>query len=153
MHPPAHRLSATRAPCVQLLLASLLMLMSVPGCGGGQAGQTGTRAGSDPVLPPPQRSLIPTVDIAPATGWPAGVTPTPSPGLRLTRFASGLQHPRWLLVLPNGDVLVAESNAPAGKSGVGGLKGKVMGVVMKRAGAGVPSADRITLLRDADHDG
>src|SRR6187551_1140217 len=87
MHPPAHRLSATRAPCVQLLLASILMLMSVPGCGGGQAGQTGARAGSDPVLPPPQRSLIPTVDIAPATGWPAGVTPTPSPGLRLTRFA------------------------------------------------------------------
>ncbi|HSD17846.1 MAG TPA: sorbosone dehydrogenase family protein [Thermomonas sp.] len=129
------------------------MLMSVPGCGGGEAGQTGAHAGSDPVLPPPQRSLIPTVDIAPATGWPAGVTPTPSPGLRLTRFASGLQHPRWLLVLPNGDVLVAESNAPAGKSGVGGLKGKVMGMVMKRAGAGVPSADRITLLRDADRDG
>jgi glucose/arabinose dehydrogenase len=56
-------------------------------------------------------------------------------------------------VLPNGDVLVAESNAPAGKSGVDGIKGKVMGVVMKRAGAGVPSAERISVLRDADGDG
>lgn len=142
-----------RTPGIPLLCASILVLVSVQGCGGGQARQTGAGAGNDPVLPPPQRTLIPTVDIAPATGWPVGVMPTPAQGLRVTRFASGLQHPRWLLVLPNGDVLVAESNAPAGKSGIGGLKGKVMGMVMKRAGAGVPSADRITLLRDADRDG
>jgi glucose/arabinose dehydrogenase len=140
-------------PTPRPLFALLALLMALTGCGGGQVGAAGANAGSDPVLPSPQRSLIPPVDIAPATGGPAGVMPTPAKGLRVTRFASGLQHPRWMLVLPNGDVLVAESNAPAGKSGIGGLKGKVMGVVMKRAGAGVPSADRITLLRDADRDG
>ncbi|HOZ24815.1 MAG TPA: sorbosone dehydrogenase family protein, partial [Thermomonas sp.] len=113
----------------------------------------GSTEGVDPALPPPQRALIPTVDIAPATGWPQGAAPTPARGLVVSRFAGGLEHPRWLHVLPNGDVLVAESNAPAGKSGVDGIKGKVMGVVMKRAGAGVPSAERISVLRDADGDG
>src|SRR3546814_11600857 len=78
--------------------------------------------------------------------------PTPAPGFTVTRFAGGLDYPRWLYVLPNGDVLVAETNGP-GKSGVAGLKGAVMQQVMKRAGAGVPSANRITLLRDADGDG
>jgi len=105
------------------------------------------------VLPAPQRGLIPTVDIAPAKGWPEGAAPIAAPGLAVTRFADGLAHPRWLHVLPNGDVLVAESNGPAGKSGIGGIKGKVMGVVMQKAGAGVPSADRISVLRDADGDG
>lgn len=95
--------------------------------------------GADPVLPAPQRSLIPTVDIAPATGWPEGVMPRPASGLAITRFAGGLDHPRWLLVLPNGDVLVAETNAPPGKGGVKGIKGKIMGVVMKKAGAGHPA--------------
>jgi glucose/arabinose dehydrogenase len=109
--------------------------------------------GPDPALPPPHHRLIPRVDIAPAVGWGAGEAPTPAAGLALTRFAGGLEHPRWLLVLPNGDVLVAESNGPPGKGGIRGIKGAVMRSVMKRAGAGVPSPDRITLLRDADHDG
>lgn len=110
--------------------------------------------GPDPVLvqPTPQ-GLMPTVDIAPAEGWAIGEAPVAADGLRVTRFADGLQHPRWLHVLPNGDVLVAESNAPADKSGYDGLKGVVMKQVMKRAGAGVPSADRIALLRDAAGDG
>jgi glucose/arabinose dehydrogenase len=112
-----------------------------------------TGVGSAPVLPAAQRSAVPTVDIAPAEGWPAGETPVAAQGLRVTPFATGLDHPRWLLVLPNGDVLVAESNGPAGKSGIRGLKGVVMKRVMAKAGAGAPSADRITLLRDADGDG
>lgn len=136
-------------PTLPLLLCTGLLA----GCGGGQALSPGSTEGVDPALPPPQRALIPTVDIAPATGWPQGATPTPARGLVVSRFADGLEHPRWLHVLPNGDVLVAESNAPAGKSGVDGIKGKVMGVVMKRAGAGVPSAERISVLRDADGDG
>ena len=119
--------------------------------GRAQAPPPGT--GPDPALPPPHHRLIPRVDIAPAVGWRDGEAPTPAAGLVLTRFASGLDHPRWLLVLPNGDVLVAESNGPAGKGGIRGIKGAVMKMVMKRAGAGVPSAERITLLRDADHDG
>ena len=107
--------------------------------------------GPTPTLPPPVQSAIPTVLIAPAVGWPAGTQPTPMNGLRVTALATGLDHPRWVLVLPNGDVLVAESNAPAKPAG--GLKGWITGLVMRRAGAAVPSANRITLLRDADGDG
>jgi glucose/arabinose dehydrogenase len=109
--------------------------------------------GPDPVLPPPNPSLIPTVDIAPAVGWPEGVQPRAAPGKRVTAFARGLDHPRWVYVLPNGDVLVAETNAPPRPEDEKGIRGRVMKAVMKRAGAGVPSANRITLLRDADGDG
>ena len=73
--------------------------------------------------------------------------------LAVNAFATGLDHPRWLYVLPNGDVLVAETNAPPRPEEGKGIKGMVMQFVMKRAGAGVPSANRITLLRDADGDG
>jgi len=109
--------------------------------------------GRSPTLPAPTAALIPTVHIAPAQGWPAGTQPTPMQGLRVTALATGLDHPRWLLVLPNGDVLVAESNAPPKPDDAKGIKGWAMTLVMKWAGAGVPSADRITLLRDADGDG
>ncbi|RZA21164.1 MAG: sorbosone dehydrogenase family protein [Lysobacteraceae bacterium] len=133
--------------------SSLILASSLLAACGGHALRDGSNTGTDPVLPPPQRSLLPIVDIAPASSWPQGMAPTPAPGLVVTAFAQGLEHPRWLYVLPNGDVLVAESNGPAGKSGIGGIKGKVMGAVMKRAGAGVPSPERISLLRDADGDG
>ena len=109
--------------------------------------------GPTPTLPAPQKTLIPTVNIAPAKGWPAGAAPQPAPGTRVNAFASGLDHPRWLYVLPNGDVLVAESNAPPKPDEAKGIRTWVMGLMMKRAGAGVPSANRITLLRDADGDG
>ena len=108
--------------------------------------------GPNPTLLEPQSSLIPTVDIAPAKGWPEDGAPTPSAGLAVNAFARDLDHPRWLHVLPNGDVLVAETNAPERPEG-GGVKAFIMGLVMKRAGAGTPSANRITLLRDADGDG
>jgi glucose/arabinose dehydrogenase len=94
-----------------------------------------------------------TVHIAPAEGWPSGAMPKAPAGFRVTALATGLDHPRWLAVLPNGDVLVAESNAPPKPEDGKGLKGLIMKLVMKRAGAGVPSANRITLLRDADGDG
>lgn len=109
--------------------------------------------GPQPRLPPPQERLIPTVHIARAQGWPSGTTPLAAPGTHVVAFAGGLDHPRWLLVLPNGDVLVAESNAPPKPGDAKGIKGWVMGLVMKRAGAGVPSANRITLLRDTDGNG
>jgi hypothetical protein len=109
--------------------------------------------GPDPALPPPKDTLIPTVSIAPAKAWASGGEPVAAPGLQVAAFADDLDHPRWLYVLPNGDVLVAETNAPAGREGPGGIKGWLMGLFMKRAGAAVPSADRITLLRDADGDG
>ncbi|MAA76194.1 MAG: sorbosone dehydrogenase [Salinisphaeraceae bacterium] len=109
--------------------------------------------GPAPALPAPQSSLIPTINIAPANRWPDGRMPQATAGTRVNAFAEGLSHPRWLLVLPNGDVLVAESNAPAGSGGNSGIKGWVQKKVMAKAGAGVPSADRITLLRDTDDDG
>jgi glucose/arabinose dehydrogenase len=109
--------------------------------------------GPEPVLPAPQKTLIPTVNIAPAKGWPLGKMPTSIAGTQVAPFAGNLDHPRWLYVLPNGDVLVAETNAPPKPDDGKGIKGAVMGAVMKKAGAAVPSANRITLLRDTDGDG
>lgn len=109
--------------------------------------------GPHPTLPLPNPTLIPTVNIAPAKGWPIGATPTPAPGLAVNAFASDLDHPRWLYVLPNGDVLVAETNSPPKPEDGTSIKGLIMKLVMKRAGAGVTSANRITLLRDANGDG
>ncbi len=109
--------------------------------------------GPNPKLPKPDKSLIPTVNIAPAKGWPAGGKPSSASGTAVARFADKLDHPRWLYVLPNGDVLVAETNAPPKPEDGKGLKGWVMKKVMNKAGAGVPSANRITLLRDANADG
>ncbi|TFY98294.1 PQQ-dependent sugar dehydrogenase [Ramlibacter humi] len=111
--------------------------------------------GPSPQLPAPQQSLVPTVHIAPAEGWPEGAMPKAPAGWRVTAFARGLDHPRWLYVLPNGDVLVAETNKPQVPEDrkEKGFKVWAQGLVMKRAGAQVQSPDRITLLRDADGDG
>jgi glucose/arabinose dehydrogenase len=109
--------------------------------------------GTQPVLPAPNPSLIPIVDIAPATGWSNGGAPRAADGLVVEAFARDLDHPRWLYVLPNGDVLVAETNAPERESARTGIKGAIMGLAMKRAGSATPSADRITLLRDSDGNG
>lgn len=111
------------------------------------------RTGKSPTLPAPQSRLLPVVHIAPAVGWPEGATPLAAPGLQVNAFASGLDHPRWVTVLPNGDVLVAESNAPQRPDDAKGLKGLAMTWVMSAAGATAPSADRITLLRDTNGDG
>jgi glucose/arabinose dehydrogenase len=107
--------------------------------------------GPSPTLPAPEKSWIPTINIATAAGWPDGGKPKTASGIAVNAFATGLDHPRTVHVLPNGDVLVAESNAPPKPTN--GVKGWIMKMVMKRAGAGVPSANRITLLRDADGDG
>jgi len=108
--------------------------------------------GPSPQLPPPVQDLLPTVNIAKAVGWPAGSKPQSMAGTRVNAFAEGLDHPRWLYQLPNGDVLVAESNKPRRDSGFN-LKSWIGDMIMTRAGAGVDSADRISLLRDTDHDG
>ena len=109
--------------------------------------------GPDPALPEPTRSIVPTVKIAPAKGWPEGATPKAAAGMQVSAFARDLQHPRWVYVLSNGDVRVAETNAPPRPEEGTGIKGRVMTHFMKKAGAAVPSANRITLLRDADGDG
>src|SRR5690606_21940562 len=109
--------------------------------------------GATPKLPAPNATLLPTVKIASAKGWAEGAKPTAAKGLAVAAFAKDLDHPRWLYVLPNGDVLVAETNTPPQPGETGGIKGWVAGMVMKRAGAGAPTANRITLLRDSDGDG
>ncbi|MEZ5650743.1 MAG: sorbosone dehydrogenase family protein [Burkholderiaceae bacterium] len=109
--------------------------------------------GPDPELPPPNAGVLPTVRPAEAIGWPAGETPMAADGLAVIAFADGLQHPRWLYVAANGDVLVAESNRTHPEESGNPLKRWVMGLVQKYAGAGVESANRITLLRDTDGDG
>jgi glucose/arabinose dehydrogenase len=109
--------------------------------------------GPNPTLPPPEKSLIPTVNVVDAKGWADGQMPTAASGTRVTAFARGLEHPRWLYVLPNGDVLVAETNAPARPEDGKGIKGWFFKRYQKKAGGAVPSANRITLLRDADGDG
>lgn len=109
--------------------------------------------GADPELPAPTHRWLPTVEIAPAIGWPAGTAPTAAAGLTVAMFAGELDHPRWLYVLPNGDVLVAETNAPRRPDEGKGLRAWFMKRAMTKAGAAVPSADRITLLRDAEGDG
>lgn len=134
------------------MIVAVLVLVA---CGGEASLQVADGTGRDPRLPPPEdEGYFPVVNIAPAVGWPDGAAPAAAEGLLVSRFAGGLDHPRWLYVLPNGDVLVAESNAPERplRKELLGFKGWVMGLVMKRAGAAVPSADRITLLRDTDGD-
>ena len=137
-------------PKLHLCAAALLV---IAGCAEKAALEPAASTGPTPAIPAPKTSLIPTVDIAPAKGWPQGATPTAAAGLKVNAFASGFVHPRWLYVLPNGDVLVAETNAPPRPEDGKGIKGFVMKKVMKKAGAAVPSANRITLLRDADGDG
>ncbi len=135
---------------VSLALSASIVLSA---CGDMSALPESAGFGPKPTLPAPQKSLIPIVNIAPAIGWPSGTQPTAAAGVRVSPFASGLDHPRWLLVLPNGDVLVAESNAPPKPDSAKGIRDWITGLVMKRAGAATPSANRITLLRDTDADG
>jgi glucose/arabinose dehydrogenase len=135
-------------------LALLIMCAgALVACGESSTLQVSDGTGPSPKLPEPNKTLIPTVNIAPAIGWPEGAKPTAAAGTQVAAFAEGLDHPRWLYVLPNGDVLVAETNAPPKPDDSKGIRGWVMEKVMGRAGAGVPSPNRITLLRDADHDG
>ncbi|TBW38132.1 sorbosone dehydrogenase family protein [Azotobacter chroococcum] len=135
------------------LLIGTPLLLLLGGCGDTARLPVDAGYGPQPQLPAPDPSLIPTVNIAKAVGWPPGRQPTAAAGLQVKAFASGLDHPRTLLTLPNGDVLVAETNAPAKPDDNRGVRGWVMKRAMARAGAGVPSANRISLLRDGDGDG
>lgn len=125
----------------------LLTLTGLAGCGDRASLPLLASFGPNPTLPPPSHSLIPTLNIAPAEGWAPAETPTPAPGLAVSLLADGLDHPRNVFVLPNGDVLVAETNAPPRPDNANGIKGLIERLVMKWAGAGGASANRITLLR------
>jgi glucose/arabinose dehydrogenase len=109
--------------------------------------------GPSPTIPEPTKTVVPTVHIAPAKGWPEGAQPKPASDLAVTAFATGLTHPRWLYVLPNGDVLAAEADGPPRPEEAKGVKGFIYRMVQKRAGSGTPSANRIILLRDSNASG
>jgi len=136
-----------------LIAAAGVAALSVAACGERADLDVAAGTGADPQLPAPKKTLLPTLHIAPAKGWPAGGAPNPAEGLIVQAFADKLDHPRWIHVLPNGDVLVAETNAPPKPEDGKGLRAKVQGMVMKRAGAATKSANRITLLRDTNGDG
>ncbi|MGE8338539.1 PQQ-dependent sugar dehydrogenase [Pseudomonas laurylsulfatiphila] len=135
------------------LVLVIVICGGLAGCSETAGLQVSDGTGPSPQLPPPNKTLIPTLNIAPAIGWPQGAKPVAAAGTQVAAFAEDLDHPRWLYVLPNGDVLVAETNAPPKPEDGKGIRGWVMKKVMGRAGARVPSANRITLLRDKDHDG
>jgi glucose/arabinose dehydrogenase len=138
---------------LSLPLLSLAATLALAGCGQKATLTVDLGTGPNPSLPDPKQSWFPTVDIAKAVGWPRGATPTAAPGLQVTEYAGGFDHPRWLYVLPNGDVLVAETNTPPEPGESHGVRSYIQGIVMRHVGAGVPSANRIILLRDANHDG
>lgn len=134
-------------------LSTCLASLALAGCGHVADIPVEAASGQAPQIVEPAETLLPTFDVASATGWPDGAAPVPAPGLAVAPFATGLDHPRWLHVLPNGDVLVAESAAPPQPELGKGIKGFFMKLFMKKAGSAVPSANRITLLRDTDGDG
>lgn len=139
-----------------LVLAISIGAMALPlaGCNDPQDTATAEQSyGASPELPPPQSSMIPTINVATATSWPDGAKPKAADGMAVSAFAKGLDHPRAVYVLPNGDVLVAESNAPPKPDDGKGIRGWAQKLFQKQAGAVTPSANRITLLRDADGDG
>lgn len=128
-------------------------IVSLAACSSASTSSSDAGFGPLPELPAPRSTLISTVNIAPIKTRDDAWKPTSPVGFAVTAFAQGLQHPRWLYTLPNGDVLVAESDAPTQHDEGSGIMGWVRRLVMKRAGAGVPSPDRIVLLRDANGDG
>ena len=107
--------------------------------------------GRGPQLAEMRPESFPTIKVADIVGWKTGETPIPAKGLAVKAFATGLDHPRWLLELPNGDVLVAESSAPARK--IGGLADLVQRKLIEKASGAGGSPDRIILLRDTNGDG
>jgi glucose/arabinose dehydrogenase len=131
----------------------VMVAAACAGCGDVATLPVDAGIGPRPELPPPHETVLPTVRVAPVKGWADGDKPVAAAGLTVTAYASGLDHPRWLTVLPNGDVLVAETNAPPKPEDGKGIRGWVMKQLMKRAGAATPSANRITLLRGLKGDG
>jgi hypothetical protein len=149
MGQPVKKVAFQLIQCCVLVAAAA----AAAGCASSAKLPVSAGTGPSPTLPPPNKSLIPLVNVVKAKGWPEGAAPVAAGGTAVAAFAEGLVHPRWLYVLPNGDVLVAETNAPERPKDNRGIKGFFFKLFQKKAGGAVPSANRITLLRDADGDG
>jgi glucose/arabinose dehydrogenase len=134
-------------------LLAVCLIVWVSACGKSQP-LSSNEYGPSPQLGAPKSSWLPTINIATVKGWGESGAPQAAGGTRVTALARGLAHPRWLYVLPNGDVLVAESDAPSRPDESKGFMGMAEKLVMKFSGSGnKPSANRITLLRDVHGDG
>jgi glucose/arabinose dehydrogenase len=132
----------------------VLTTLLLAGCGEKAKLDITATQGTNPAIPAEVHRLIPTLKVADVIGWSQGEAPMPASGLQVQAFAYGLDHPRWLMVLPNGDVLVAETDAPPKPDDAKGIRGFVQKIFMKKAGSGTkPSPNRITLLRDTNNDG
>ena len=127
--------------------------MGLVACGASASLPVAAGTGPAPILPKPRESAIPTINVVTAKGWSGGATPVGAPGTRVVAYARGLNHPRWIYVLPNGDALVAETNAPVRPDDAKGIRGFFFKYFMRKAGGAVPSPNRIILLRDANGDG
>ena len=138
---------------MRLLPCSIALALALTACAEKATKDVSEVQGSNPQLDEPRQTAIPTVNVAKGEGWPAGAMPAAAEGLKINEFAGGLTHPRWMLILPNGDVLAAESDSPGTDKTGGNVKGFVQKLLMKKAGSSQGSANRISLLRDADGDG
>jgi glucose/arabinose dehydrogenase len=138
-------------PCLRGFAVAAAFLLAA--CGERAKLPENAGMGPHPTLPPPHETFIPTIKLASAVGWTRGSHPTPAAGLAVTAFAQGLAHPRRPYVLPNGDVLVAETDSPPKPDDEKGLRGFVQGMIKKMVGSDTPSPNRIVLLRDGNGDG
>ena len=138
-----------------LFCVSALTALCLAACASRGSNDPMVGFGPNPPLPAPRTSLIPGVGVPDVVMWPAGAAPKAPPGFAVTRFGEGLEHPRWLFVLPNGDVLVAESAGPpsVGDKTNTGIRAWFQKMLMKKVHSLAPSPNRIILLRDADGDG
>ena len=132
---------------------ALLPLVLLAACGDTAKLPVTAGQGASPDLPAPSPSTLPTMKIAKNIGWANGAKPIPAPGLAINAFADGLDHPRWLYRLPNGDILVAETTSPPQPDDEKGVRGMAAKFIMSAAGAKGASANRISLLRDTNGDG
>lgn len=132
---------------------ALLPLVLLAACGNTAKLPVTAGQGGNPELPAPAGSTLPTMKIAKNIGWATGTMPSPAPGLAVNAFADGLEHPRWLYRLPNGDILVAETTSPPQPKDEEGVRGMAAKLIMSAAGAKGASANRISLLRDTNGDG
>jgi glucose/arabinose dehydrogenase len=147
------RVAPRRTHRLALAAAIPILTGALAGCASSARLPVSAGTGPHPEIPPPNKSLIPVVHVVNAQSWPEGRTPVAAEGLAVAAFARGLEHPRWLYVLPNGDVLVAETDGPVRPLDGRGIKGWFFRHFQKKAGSGKPSPDRIALLRDGDGDG
>ncbi|VFT32915.1 L-sorbosone dehydrogenase [Pseudomonas aeruginosa] len=131
---------------------ALALGLVLAGCNQGSQNDPQQQTGANPALPEPKHFLLPPMKVPEGVGWSGEAKPTVAQGLKIEKIADGLQHPRQLLVLPNGDVLVVEANSP-GTAPVTTPKQLIAGMVKGQSGKAGKGGNRITLLRRAGAEG